>query len=32
MVSLGDLARETGGESAHQALEGVSSPGGHHQQ
>ena len=24
MVSLGDLARETSGESAHQALEGVS--------
>ena len=26
MVSLGDLARETTGESAHQALEGVSRP------
>ena len=26
MVSLGDLARETSGESAHQALEGVSRP------
>lgn len=32
MVSLGDLARETTGESAHQALEGVSAPGGQHQQ
>jgi CBS domain-containing protein len=32
MVSLGDLARETSGESAHQALEGVSAPGGQHQQ
>ena len=32
MVSLGDLARETNDESAHEALEGVSSPGGQHQQ
>jgi CBS domain-containing protein len=32
MVSVGDLARESGGESAHEALEGVSSPGGEHQQ
>jgi CBS domain-containing protein len=32
MVSLGDLAREGGGESANEALEGVSSPGGEHQQ
>lgn len=32
MVSLGDLARETSGESAHRALEGVSAPGGQHQQ
>ena len=32
MVSLGDLARETSGESAHEALEGVSKPGGQHQQ
>ena len=32
MVSLGDLARESSGESAHEALEGVSSPGGQHQQ
>ena len=32
MVSLGDLARETHGESAHEVLEGVSSPGGQHQQ
>ena len=32
MVSLGDLARESGDESAHEALEGVSSPGGQHQQ
>lgn len=28
IVSLGDLARETRGESAHEALEGVSQPGG----
>ena len=32
IVSLGDLARETSDESAHQALEGVSQPGGPHQQ
>jgi CBS domain-containing protein len=32
IVSLGDLARETDGESAHEALEGVSQPGGQHQQ
>lgn len=32
MVSLGDLARETSGESAHHALEGVSAEGGQHQQ
>ena len=32
IVSLGDLARETGDESAHQALEGVSQPGGEHRQ
>ncbi|MCL6683056.1 CBS domain-containing protein [Sphingomonas alba] len=32
IVSLGDLARETRGEPAQQALEGVSQPGGDHQQ
>ena len=32
IVSLGDLARETESETAHQALEGVSQPGGDHQQ
>ncbi|QDP18922.1 CBS domain-containing protein [Sphingomonas xanthus] len=32
MVSLGDLSRETGGEIAHFALDGVSAPGGDHQQ
>jgi CBS-domain-containing membrane protein len=32
IVSLGDLARETGGEEAHEALEGVSQPGGSHDQ
>ncbi|HEY8593132.1 MAG TPA: CBS domain-containing protein [Sphingomicrobium sp.] len=32
IVSLGDLARETNDESAHQALEGVSEPGGSHSQ
>ena len=32
IVSLGDLSRETQGEQAHQALEGVSQPGGQHQQ
>ncbi len=32
IVSLGDLSRETDGEVAHEALEGVSQPGGAHQQ
>lgn len=32
IVSLGDLARETDDETAEQALEGVSQPGGPHQQ
>ena len=32
IVSLGDLARETDGEPAQKALEGVSAPGGQHQQ
>ena len=32
IVSLGDLARETDTETAEQALEGVSQPGGLHQQ
>jgi CBS domain-containing protein len=32
IVSLGDLSRETDDESAHQALEGVSQPGGRHEQ
>ena len=32
IVSLGDLARETSGEAAHETLEGVSAPGGQHQQ
>jgi CBS domain-containing protein len=32
MVSLGDLARDSGDESAHAALEGVSASGGQHQQ
>jgi len=32
IVSLGDLARETDGEDAHEALEGVSEPGGQHRQ
>ena len=32
IVSLGDLARETDDECAHVALEGVSKPGGRHQQ
>ena len=32
IVSLGDLAPETRGEPAQQALEGVSQPGGDHQQ
>jgi CBS domain-containing protein len=32
IVSLGDLSRETTGEVAHEALEGVSALGGQHQQ
>jgi len=32
IVSLGDLARETDDQTAEQALEGVSQPGGPHQQ
>ena len=32
IVSLGDLARESDDQSANQALEGVSQPGGQHQQ
>ena len=32
IVSLGDLARETDDECAHEALEGVSQPGGEHRQ
>ena len=32
IVSLGDLSRETDGEEAHHALEGVSQLGGDHQQ
>ena len=32
IVSLGDLARQTEGQTASQALEGVSAPGGRHQQ
>ena len=32
IVSLGDLSRETEGEAAHEALEGVSAEGGSHQQ
>ena len=32
IVSLGDLARESRGEQAHDALEGVSQPGGQHEQ
>jgi CBS domain-containing protein len=32
IVSLGDLARETDEETASQALEGVSAPGGQHRQ
>jgi CBS domain-containing protein len=32
IVSLGDLARESRGEEAHEALEGVSQPGGNHEQ
>ncbi len=32
IVSLGDLARETDNAAAEQALEGVTQPGGQHQQ
>ena len=32
IVSLGDLARESRGDEAHEALEGVSQPGGQHEQ
>ena len=32
IVSLGDLSREADGETAHQALDGVSASGGPHQQ
>jgi CBS domain-containing protein len=32
IVSLGDLSREADDATAHQALEGVSAPGGQHQQ
>ena len=32
IVSLGDLARQSDGECAHEALEGVTQPGGQHQQ
>ena len=32
IVSLGDLSREARGESAHQALDGVSAPGDKHKQ
>ena len=32
IVSLGDLARETGGPPAERALEGISQPGGSHEQ
>lgn len=32
IVSIGDLARETAGESVQQAFEGVSAPGGSHEQ
>ena len=32
IVSLGDLSRETGGEAAHHALDGVSEECGQHQQ
>jgi len=32
IVSLGDLARQTDGQAAGQALEGVSAPGSQHQQ
>ena len=32
IVSLGDLARDTSGDAANEALEGVSQPGGQHEQ
>ena len=32
IISLGDLAREATGEASHDALEGVSQPGGQHEQ
>jgi CBS-domain-containing membrane protein len=32
IVSLGDLSRETDGDAAQEALEGVSQPGNQHQQ
>ena len=32
IVSLGDLSRVSRGEEAHQALEGISQPGGQHKQ
>ena len=32
IVSLGDLSQETPGETAHEALEGVTQPGGDHRQ
>jgi hypothetical protein len=32
IVSLGDLSREGDGDSAAEALEGVSEPGGEHRQ
>src|SRR5688572_15328111 len=32
IVSLGDLARDTSGDAANEALEGVSQPGGDHEQ
>jgi CBS domain-containing protein len=32
IVSLGDLSRETDGETAREALQGVSQPGGQHRQ
>jgi CBS domain-containing protein len=32
IISLGDLSRQTDGGTANEALEGVSEPGGQHQQ
>ena len=32
MVSLGDLSRQAGGDAAREALDGISQPGGQHQQ